>query len=119
MWLILQEDTPDDYVCSTGISHSVRDLCQFVFTYLGMNYRDYITQDEKFLRPEELRNLKGDSSKLVNKLGWEHEYTFETMLIEMIEYWKTQLSNESKTPISFNKDIISKDDYYTEADIKK
>ena len=87
MWEILQLDTPDDFVCSTGISHSVKDLCEYVFNRLELNWVDYVTQDEKFLRPEELRDLKGDSSKLINKTGWSHEYTFESMLDEMIDYW--------------------------------
>ena len=87
MWLILQQDKPDDFVCSTGISHSVKDLCEYVFSRLGLNYQDYITIDEKFLRPEELRDLKGDSTKLQNLTGWTHKYTFETMLDEMVEYW--------------------------------
>ena len=87
MWLILQQDKPDDYVCSTGISHSVKDLCEYVFKKLGLDFNEYVTIDEKFLRPEELRDLKGDSSKLKKLTGWEHKYTFETMLDEMIEYW--------------------------------
>jgi len=87
MWLILQQENPDDYVCATGISHSVRDLCDYVFSKLGLNYRDYVTQDEKFLRPEELNNLKGDPTKLKNNTGWNLNYTFEQMLDEMIEYW--------------------------------
>ena len=87
MWEILQLENPDDFVCSTGISHSVRELCDYVFTYLGLDYKKYVTQDEKFLRPEELHNLKGDSSKLVNTTGWSHDYTFETMLDEMINHW--------------------------------
>ncbi len=87
MWEILQLDSPDDFVCSTGVSHSVKDLCEYVFNRLELNWVDYVTQDEKFLRPEELRDLKGDSSKLINKTGWSHEYSFETMLDEMIDYW--------------------------------
>ena len=87
MWEILQLDTPDDFVCSTGISHSVRELCEYVFTKLGLEWSEYVRQDEKFLRPEELNDLKGDSTKLKNKTGWVHDYTFESMLDEMIEYW--------------------------------
>ena len=93
MWKILQLDIPDDFVCSTGISHSVRELCDYVFSKLGLNYKDWVTQDEKFLRPEELHDLKGDSSKLINATGWTHEYTFETMLDEMIDYWIVYYSN--------------------------
>jgi GDPmannose 4,6-dehydratase len=87
MWMILQQDTSDDYVCSTGISNSVQDLCEYTFSKFGLNFRDYVIVDEKFLRPEELNNLKGDSSKLKSITGWLPNYTFETMLDEMIEYW--------------------------------
>jgi GDPmannose 4,6-dehydratase len=94
MWEILQLDTPDDFVCATGISHSVRDLCEYVFSYLNLDYKDYVKVDEKFLRPEELHNLKGDSSKLIKTTGWKHDYTFETMLDEMIEYWMSYYNNK-------------------------
>jgi GDPmannose 4,6-dehydratase len=87
MWLMLQSDKPNDYVCATGISHSVEDLCSYVFSSLGLDYKDYIVVDEKHFRPEELDNLKGDPSKIKNDLGWTREYSFETMLDEMIEYW--------------------------------
>lgn len=87
MWAILQLEKPDDFVCATGISHSVRELCDYVFSSLNMNYLDFIIQDEKFFRPEELNNLKGDSTKLRDAINWKPIYTFETMLDEMIEYW--------------------------------
>ena len=87
MWMILQQDTSDDYVCSTGISHSVQDLCEYTFSKFGLDYKKYVKVDEKFLRPEELHNLKGDSSKLKSITGWEPKYTFETMLDEMLEFW--------------------------------
>ena len=87
MWLILQQDTPDDFVCSTGISHSVRELCEYVFGKLDLDYKDYVGVDEKYMRPEELTDLKGDSSKARLVLDWVHGYTFETMLDEMVEHW--------------------------------
>lgn len=87
MWMILQQETSDDYVCSTGISHSVQDLCEYTFSKFGLDFRNYVKVDEKFLRPEELHNLKGDSSKLKTVTGWSPEYTFETMLDEMLEHW--------------------------------
>jgi GDPmannose 4,6-dehydratase len=87
MWEILQLDKPDDFVCATGVSHSVKELVNYVFTRLGLHWSEYIKQDEKFLRPEELHDLKGDSSKLIKSTGWSHDYTFETMLDEMIDYW--------------------------------
>ena len=90
MWLMLQQDEPDNFVCSTGVSHSVQDLVEYTFNKLGLNWKDYVTQDPKFLRPEELKDLKGDSTRL-RKLGWKPDYTFETMIDEMIEYWIEKL----------------------------
>ena len=87
MWLILQQDTPDDFVCSTGISHTVRELCEYVFSKLDLDYKDYVGVDQKYMRPEELTDLKGDSGKARWMLDWKHEYTFETMLDEMVEHW--------------------------------
>lgn len=87
MWLILQQNQPDDFVCSTGISHSVRELCEYVFSQLNLDYNEFVKVDEKFLRPEELNDLRGDCSKLKTITGWKPEYTFETMLDEMINYW--------------------------------
>ena len=87
MWLMLQSDKPDDYVCATGVSHSVKDLCEYTFSSLGLKYLDYIVIDEKHFRPEELENLKGDSTKIRKELLWQPSYTFETMIDEMVEYW--------------------------------
>jgi GDPmannose 4,6-dehydratase len=87
MWLILQQESSDDFVCSTGISHSVKELCEYTFNKLGLNYQDWVKLDEKFLRPEELHDLKGDSTKLRTITGWRTKYTFETMIDEMIDYW--------------------------------
>jgi GDPmannose 4,6-dehydratase len=87
MWEILQLDEPNDFICSTGVSHSVRDLCEYVFSKLELDYNNYVKLDEKFLRPEELNDLKGDSNKLRELTGWSPTYTFETMLDEMIEHW--------------------------------
>ena len=87
MWMILQLDKPDDFVCSTGISHSVLDLCEYVFSRLDLEWHKYIAADAKFFRPEELHDLKGDCTKLKTATGWEPDYSFETMLDEMIAYW--------------------------------
>ena len=92
MHLILQQPEPGDWVVATGETRSVRDMCDYVFTQLGMNYKDYITQNKKFLRPEELKYLKGDATK-VKELGWECEYTFEGMMDEMIEHWMNIFKN--------------------------
>ena len=84
MWMMLQQDESDDYVCATGVSHSVRDCCEYVFGKLGMDYKDYVVLDKKYLRPEELHDLKGDSSKLRNTLGWAPKYTFEKLMDDML-----------------------------------
>jgi|TARA_A100000172_G_scaffold54402_1_gene34621 GDPmannose 4,6-dehydratase len=85
MWMMLQHDEPDDFVCAMGEAHSVRDLCEEVFAELDMDYRDYVTQDPRYYRPTELDDLKGDCSKLKDTLGWEPTYTFRTMLEEMVQ----------------------------------
>jgi GDPmannose 4,6-dehydratase len=87
MWLMLQHNKPGNFVCSTGVSHTVKELVEYVFGYLDLDWLQYVTSDKKYLRPEELEHLKGDCSKAKEMLGWEHKYTFETMLDEMIEYW--------------------------------
>ena len=86
MHLILQQPEPGDWVVATGITHSVREMCDYVFSKLGLNYQDYIVQNQKFLRPEELKYLKGDSSK-IRALGWSHEFTFESLMDDMIDHW--------------------------------
>jgi GDPmannose 4,6-dehydratase len=90
MHLILQQPQAGDWVVATGETRSVRDMCEYVFKALELNYEDYVKQDNKFLRPEELKYLKGDSSK-IRALGWTPEYTFEAMMDEMIAYWLIQL----------------------------
>jgi len=86
MWLIANHIEPMDFVIASGESHSVRDMCKLVFEYLGLNYEDYVVQNPKFIRPEELPNLKGDATKAKTILGWQPIYTFETLLYEMIEH---------------------------------
>ena len=86
MVMILEQDNPNDFVCATGVSHSVRDLCDYIFSSLDLNYKDYVGVDKKYMRPEELTDLKGDASRL-KSIGFKAEYTFETMLDEMINYW--------------------------------
>jgi GDPmannose 4,6-dehydratase len=87
MHLIINNDTPDDFVVSTMVTNSVRDMVEYVFKKLELDYTKYVSQDSKFTRPEELNYLKGDSTKIRTMLGWVPEYTFETMLDEMIEHW--------------------------------
>jgi GDPmannose 4,6-dehydratase len=90
MHQIVTHATPRDWIVAMGESHSVRELCAYVFSALDMNYEDYVVQNQKFIRPEELKFLKGDSTDIRQVLGWQPVYTFETMLDEMIEYWLQQ-----------------------------
>jgi GDPmannose 4,6-dehydratase len=89
MHLIINQDQPGDWVVATGETRSVRDMCKYVFETLGMDYQEYVVQNQKFLRPEELPYLKGDSSR-IRALGWKPDYTFESMMDEMIEFWMNQ-----------------------------
>jgi len=88
MNLIMLHSIPDDFVVATGQAFSIRDLCEYVFTKVGLNYEDYVIQDPKHIRPEELKYLKGDSTKFNKTFNWVPEYTFETLLDEMIDFWK-------------------------------
>ena len=91
MQMILQQEEPDDYVCATGISHSVQELAEYTFSRLYLDWNKYVRTDKKYLRPEELNDLKGDSTKLRKATGWKPEYTFEKMIDEMIVYWMKRL----------------------------
>lgn len=88
MWLIMQLEEPDDFVCATGISHTVQEVVQYVFSSIGLNWKLYVKFDNKYVRPEELNVLKGDYTKLNKTTGWEPKYTFTSMLDEMIDYWQ-------------------------------
>ena len=90
MHLIINYGTPRDWVVATGVSHSVRELCDYTFKSLGMNYEDYVVQNQKFIRPEELKYLRGDSSETRELLGWKPKYTFESMIDEMVKHWWDQ-----------------------------
>lgn len=87
MHLIINNTSQSDYVVATGTTHSVRELCEYVFSKLGLDYREFVVQNPKYLRPEELKFLRGDSKKIREELNWKPIYTFETLLDEMLEHW--------------------------------
>jgi GDPmannose 4,6-dehydratase len=87
MWLMLQNEKPDDYVVATGESLSVSDLVDYVFDSLELDKEKHLKVDKKYYRPEELHYLRGDSSKAKKELNWTMEYNFYSMIDEMIEYW--------------------------------
>jgi GDPmannose 4,6-dehydratase len=85
MWLMLQQDTPDDFVISTGELHTVRELLDVAFSYVDLNYMDYVVMDTKFIRPAEVDLLLGDSTKAKETLGWKQEVSFTKMIQMMVE----------------------------------
>jgi GDPmannose 4,6-dehydratase len=85
MWMMLQQDEPDDYVIATGETHSVRELCEVAFSYVDLDYEDYVIVDQKFYRPAEVDLLIGDARKAHAKLGWEPSVNFEKLVHIMID----------------------------------
>lgn len=85
MWMMLQAETPDDYVVGTGESHSVREFTEIAFEHLGLDPRSHVIQDPRFYRPAEIFNLIADPSKAKSKLGWDHHYGFKDLVKEMVE----------------------------------
>jgi GDPmannose 4,6-dehydratase len=85
MWMMLQQEEADDYVVATGVTHSVRHFCELAFGHVGLDYRDYVVQDERFMRPAEVDLLVGDPRKAAEKLGWRPETSFEELVRMMVE----------------------------------
>ena len=85
MWLMLQQDAPDDYVIATGTAHSVRDFCAAAFSHVGLNYEDHVTVDPAMVRPAEVDLLVGDPSKARRQLGWEPTVSFEALVEMMVD----------------------------------
>ena len=85
MWLMLQQDTPDDYVVATGRTVTVRDMCRIAFDHVGLDYQEFVKVDPAFMRPAEVDVLLGDPAKAKAKLGWTAETTLEDMIKEMVE----------------------------------
>lgn len=85
MWLMLQQDTPDDYVIATGLKHSVLDFVESAFEYVGLNYTKYTKVDPRFYRPAEVEVLLGDPTKAYEKLGWKHSIDFPDLVEEMVQ----------------------------------
>ncbi|MDY6861883.1 MAG: GDP-mannose 4,6-dehydratase [Thermodesulfobacteriota bacterium] len=84
MWLMLQQDAPDDYVIATGEAHSVKEFLEVAFSYVGLDWQDFVKIDNKFFRPSEINILKGDANKAKYKLGWENTCKFRDLVCEMV-----------------------------------
>jgi GDPmannose 4,6-dehydratase len=85
MWLMLQQDSPDDYVISTGETHSVRDFCDLAFSSVGLDYRDHVVADSELYRPAEVDLLIGNSAKAKAELGWSSRTSFQELVQLMVE----------------------------------
>ena len=85
MHLILQQETPEDFVVASGESHTVREFCELAFSEAGLDYRDYVRIDERFYRPAEVEALIGDATRARTVLGWEPTYTFSEIVREMVQ----------------------------------
>ncbi len=85
MWSMLQQDTPDDFVVSTGVSHSVRDLVTAAFSHVGLDWQEHVETDPSFLRPAEVEHLIGDSAKARHELGWSPEVDFGRLVRMMVD----------------------------------
>lgn len=85
MWMMLQQEEPDDYVICSGMTHSVREFCDLAFNHLGLNYEDHIVVDEQFFRPAEVDLLVGDYGKAKRVLAWEPSTSFEDLVTMMVE----------------------------------
>ncbi len=86
MWLMVQQDEPEDYVISTDEAHSVKELVEVAFDHVGLNWKDYVVVDHKFVRPAEVDLLLGDSAKARNKLKWQPKVKFEELIRMMVDY---------------------------------
>lgn len=96
MWLMLQHDTPDDYVVATGEAHSVREFCEHAFSHLDMDYKEYVKIDQQFMRPAEVDYLMGDASKARRVLGWFPKTTFRQLVEEMVDEAMVHYAEEEK-----------------------
>jgi GDPmannose 4,6-dehydratase len=85
MWMMLQRDVPEDFVIATGETHSVREFCEVAFDHVGLDYRDYVVQDERFMRPAEVDLLIGDPTRAREKLGWRPTVDFPTLVRTMVD----------------------------------
>ena len=95
MWMMLQQDEPDDYVIATGTSRTIGEFCEVAFAHAGLDWRQYVVLDERFLRPAEVYTLLGDATKAREKLGWEPEVGFEEMVQQMVDWDLEQVAYQS------------------------
>lgn len=100
MWLMLQQDAPDDYVIATGLTHTVRHLVELAFTHVGLDYRQYVEIDPSLLRPAEVYHLRGDYTKAQQRLGWQPTMSFEQLVANMVDNDIALLSKSAAASVS-------------------
>jgi GDPmannose 4,6-dehydratase len=105
MWLMLQQDEPDDYVVATGERHSVRQLCEAAFGHLDLDWQDYVKIDERYLRPSEVDVLHGDAAKAREQLGWEPTVRFDR-LVEMMVASDHELARQERTLVDAGHKVV-------------
>jgi GDPmannose 4,6-dehydratase len=93
MHLMLQQDEPDDFVAASGQAHTVREFCELAFAEAGLDYQQYVVQDEQFYRPAEVESLIGDASKARAQLGWEPEFDFRGLVEDMVRNDLKEITN--------------------------
>ena len=93
MWLMLQQNNPDDYIIGTGEKHSVEDFASTAFSHLGLNYKDHIELDKNLIRSVESDNRVADPSKAKKVLNWKPEFSFENLVCDMVESDLKSISN--------------------------
>jgi GDPmannose 4,6-dehydratase len=91
MWLMLQQEKPEDIVLATGQTRTVREMVECVFSYLHLDWKNYVDTNKKFERPEELHYLRGDNAKATRILGWKPRIEFDEMMHEMVDHWLLEL----------------------------
>ncbi|MBB3206251.1 GDPmannose 4,6-dehydratase [Rhodopirellula rubra] len=99
MWMMLQQDSPDDYVLATGRTHSIQDFLEFSFEHVGLDWRDYVVTDAKFIRPTDVADLCGDPSHAIEKLGWKPPESCQELAQQMVDH-DLKLLQEKTAPIS-------------------
>jgi GDPmannose 4,6-dehydratase len=97
MWRMLQQNAPDDYVVATGETHEVREFCEVAFQHVGLDYRDHVVQDERFMRPAEVDLLVGDPRKAEERLGWQLRTSFSDLVTMMVDADLALLSGQLRS----------------------
>jgi GDPmannose 4,6-dehydratase len=101
MWMMLQQEKPDDYVIATGQTHSVRRLLEVAFSHAGLGYRNHVEIDPELLRPADVQHLRGDYAKARATLGWEPEVSFEKLVEMMVDSDLQLASRDTTGAVSF------------------